>query len=80
MHANQGPPVSTELWLKKDGRLTLHVATERDLPLFAANDSTFHAIAWGGIQFTFRRDSTGKVDGVDVLELGATRHARRMPA
>lgn len=63
----------------KDGRLTVHVATERDLPLFAANDSTFYAIAWGGIQFTFRRDSTGKVEGVDVLERGATRRARWMP-
>jgi hypothetical protein len=67
-------------FLVNDGRLTLHVATERDLPLFAANDSTFYAIALGGIQFTFRRDSTGKVGGVDVLERGATRHARRMPA
>jgi len=40
-----------------DGRLVLHIATERDLPLFASNDSTFYALVWGGMRFAFISDA-----------------------
>jgi 3-oxoadipate enol-lactonase len=67
-------------FLVSDGRLFVRIQTERDLPLFASSDSTFYALAWGGIRFMFHRDGTGRASGVDVIERGGVRRAARSPS
>jgi 3-oxoadipate enol-lactonase len=60
----------------KGGRLTTHFAGSRDVPLFAANDSTFYAmISPSRFQVSFHRDSTGKGSAADVTLNGVTHRA-----
>ena len=67
-------------FLVSDNLFVVRVPTERDLPLFPSSDSSFYALAWGGIRFTFHHDSTGRVAGVDVIEPARRRYAPRKPS
>jgi hypothetical protein len=67
-------------FLVNSGRLVVRVPTERDLPLFPSSDSTFYALAWGGIRFAFHHDSTAHVTRVDVSDAQGTHHATRAVA
>jgi pimeloyl-ACP methyl ester carboxylesterase len=60
----------------QDGRLMLRAAGSRDVPLFAANDSTFYAvISPSRFQITFHRDTSGKASAADVVLNGMTLRA-----
>lgn len=61
----------------KDGRLFLHLSGEKDLPLFAASETKFFILVWGGIDFTFVRDSGGRVSAVEVAHAGKLSRADR---
>jgi hypothetical protein len=64
-------------FLVGDGRLLVRVPTERDLPLFASSDSTFYALRWGGVHFTFHRDTSGRATSVEVSDGHGSRRAPR---
>lgn len=60
----------------KDGRLMTHFAGSRDVPLFAADDSTFYAmITASQFRVTFHRSPHGKVVAADVVLNGAGHRA-----
>ena len=61
----------------RDGRLMLHVPTERDLPLFASTDTTFYALAFGGCRFEFIRGQDGTASAVLVDQGGRQVRASR---
>lgn len=65
-------------FLVVDGRLFLRAPTERDLPLFPSSDSTFYALVWGGLHFTFERDAAGRIAAVQVTDAAGARRSRRM--
>ena len=50
----------------KDGRLVVHVATERDLPMFAESDSVFYALGWDGVRFVFHRGGSERATQVEI--------------
>lgn len=58
----------------KDGRLVAHVPTERDVPLFAANDSIFYTLGWDGVRFIFHRDSLGRGATVGIASARERSH------
>jgi pimeloyl-ACP methyl ester carboxylesterase len=63
----------------KDGRLMTRFVGSREVPLFAANDSTFYAvISAAALQVRFRRDATGRASTIDVILNGATHRASTM--
>ena len=60
-----------------NGRLMISVPTQRDLPMFPSSDSTFYALAWGGLRVVFRRDSAARVTAVSVADGSGTHRALR---
>ncbi|HKW46551.1 MAG TPA: alpha/beta hydrolase [Gemmatimonadaceae bacterium] len=59
----------------REDRLVARVATERDLSLFAANDSTFYALGWDGVHFVFHRDSLGRGTRVQITSAREPAHS-----
>lgn len=65
----------------KEGRLMTHFGGTRDVPLFAANDSTFYAVITSSrFQVRFHRDANGTASTADVSLNGTTHQATRVAA
>jgi pimeloyl-ACP methyl ester carboxylesterase len=58
----------------RDGRLVAQIPGERDVPLFAADDSTFYTPFGPGLRVTFHRGPGGRA-AADVTVGGATHRA-----
>jgi pimeloyl-ACP methyl ester carboxylesterase len=58
----------------REGRLWLHVPTERDRLLFPTSDSTFSTLVDDDARAAFARGASGRVDTLDLTLLGS--HAR----
>jgi hypothetical protein len=58
-----------------DGRLVARLPEERDVPLFAADDSTFYTPVGPGLRITFHRGPDGRAASADVTVGGATHRA-----
>jgi len=67
-------------FLMRDGRLFVHVPTERDLPIFPASDSTFYALPFGGCRFSFRAGASGLPATVEIEQGGQRVRASRRSA
>jgi hypothetical protein len=70
---------TAEVWLR-DGRLTLGLPGEREMPLFPSSETTFFMILWGETQIEFTRDAAGAVTGFRMIQDGDTQTARRLPS
>lgn len=64
----------------QDGRLTLTLPAEKELPLFASSETKFFMIIWGETEIEFTRDTTGAVTGFQLRQGGQTRTAKRLPS
>jgi pimeloyl-ACP methyl ester carboxylesterase len=63
----------------RDGRLVAQLPGERDVPLFAADDSTFYTPFGPGLRVTFHRGPDGWAASADVTVGGATHRAVAAP-
>jgi len=64
----------------RDGRLTLTLPAEKELPLFPSSDTTFFLIVWGETEIQFTKDAAGAVTGFQYRQGGQTQTAKRLPA
>ena len=64
----------------RDGRLTLSLPAEKEMPLFPASDATFFMILWGETRIEFVQDPGGSVTGFRMRQDGRTETAKRLPA
>lgn len=64
----------------RDGRLVAQLPGEREIPLFAADDSTFYTPFGPGLRVTFHRGPDGRAAAADVAVGGATHRATATPA
>jgi len=64
----------------RDGRLTLSLPAEREMPLFPSSEATFFMIVWGETRIEFTKDGSGAVTGFQMRQNGQTDTARRIPA
>ena len=59
----------------RDGRLVAQIPGEREVALFAADDSTFYTPFGPGLRVTFHRGPDGRAASADVTVGGATQQA-----
>ena len=64
----------------RDGRLTLALPAEKEIPLFPLSDTTFFMIIWGESRIEFIKDAAGAVTGFELRQNGGTQTAKRVPA
>jgi len=62
----------------RDGRLTLSLPAEKELPLFASSETTFFMIIWGETEIEFTKDAAGAVTGFQMRQGGRTQTAKRV--
>ena len=63
----------------RDGRLTLTLPAEKELPLFASSEAKFFMIIWGETEIEFTKDAAGSVTGFQFRQGGQTQSAKRLP-
>ena len=63
----------------KNGRLTLVLPTEKDLPIFPASESKFFMTIWGETEIEFVKDASGEVAGFELRQNGKVERAERIP-
>jgi 3-oxoadipate enol-lactonase len=63
----------------REGRLTLTLPAEKELPLFPSSDTTFFMILWGETEIQFTKDASGAVTGFQYRQGGQTQTAKRLP-
>ena len=64
----------------REGRLSLTLPAEKELPLFPSSETTFFMIAWGETEIEFTKDATGAVTGFQYRQGGQTQTAKRLPS
>jgi pimeloyl-ACP methyl ester carboxylesterase len=69
---------STRDLVLRDGRLTLRLPGERDMPLFAESDAKFFGLGGALPRLEFVRDGSGRVTHLDWHEGGSVRHWERV--
>lgn len=62
----------------RDGRLTLALPAEKELPLFASSGTIFFTIIWGETRIEFTNDAAGAVTGFQLRQGGRTESAKRL--
>ena len=62
----------------KEGRLTLSLPAERELPLFPSSESKFFMIIWGETEIEFTKDANGRVTGFELRQNGKAERAERI--
>jgi 3-oxoadipate enol-lactonase len=62
----------------RDGRLTLTLPAEKELPLFASSETAFFMIIWGETEIEFTKDAAGAVTGFQFRQGGQTQTAKRV--
>src|SRR5262249_14693608 len=63
----------------REGRLTLTLPAEKELPLFPSSETTFFMMIWGETRIEFTKDSNGTVTGFQYRQGGQTEIAKRLP-
>ena len=63
----------------RDGRLTLSLPAEKEMPLFPSSEATFFMIVWGETRIEFVKDAGGAVTGFQMRQNGRTETAKRLP-
>ena len=61
-----------------NGRLTLRIATERDLLFLPSSESKFFMIIWGETEIDFVKDTDGKETGLELRLDGRVERAERI--
>jgi hypothetical protein len=61
----------------RDGRLTLTLPAEKELPLFASSETKFFMIIWGETEIEFTKGAAG-ITGFQFRQGGQTQTAKRL--